>query len=276
MKGSMSPISAPSGALAETHKLKDEIRVLQEALDVMQKQAEDYEKEIRSMKDKSRPIRNVRTSGGSRAISKSSSMDLEATINQIGLASGSKYTGSTSRDVLLESISLETALFRPALSSALQTSVYWKAKAMGAAISNLPPLNVTTGFSAGTALNNLSNLRRHDTTNENDFVNEIALAKSECRLVSASLSIADLSKNDISARAQLHCEQEKKRTVEQRLLHAASRFSPNLLPYSPKAEKREDNIFGRIALPCRDGPGYAVSLTVTSADLRNLHSFLVQ
>jgi dynactin 1 len=236
MKGSMSPISAPTGNLAETRKLKDEIRVLQEALDVMQKQAEDYEKEIRSLKDKSRPTRNVRTLGGNRAISKSSSMDLEATLNQIGQASGSKSLGLTSQDVLLESISLETALFRPALSSALQTSVYWKSKAMRDAISNLAPLNVTTGISAGTTLNNLSNLKRHGTTNETDVLNEIALAKSECRFLSASLAIADLSKNDISARAQLNCEQEKKRTVDQRLLRAASRFTPRerfLLQRSP-------------------------------------------
>ncbi|KAL3821819.1 hypothetical protein ACHAXA_003321 [Cyclostephanos tholiformis] len=271
MKGSMLSTAAPSGDTAETHKLKDEVRVLQEALDVMQKQGEEYEKEIRSLKDKSR----LRTAGGSRAISKASSMDLEATPNQFGQVSGSKSAGPTSRDVLLESVSLETALFRPALNSALQTSVYWKSKAVGAAISNLAPLNVKTGINARTGLDNLY-LRR----NETDFMNEIFLAKSECRLVLSSLTIADLSNNYTSARAYFNFEQEKKRTVEQRLLRAESCFSPktsNLLPYSPKTGTRNDNIFARIALPCRIGAGYdAVPLMVTSADLRNLHSFLIQ
>ena len=254
--------------------------MLQEAMDVMQKQAEEYEKEIRSLKDKSRPTRsNVRTAGGSRATPKSSSMDLEATLNQLGQASGSKPPGSSSRDVLLESVSLETALFRPALSSAVQSSIYWKSKAMESALSKLAPLNVSAGNKARKALDNLFSLRGNDETNELDCTNEIALAKSEVRLVNASFSIVDLSKNDVSAREQLSCEQQKKRMAEQRLLNAASCFSAKTDYHSspsPRLETREATVIGRITLPCRDGMGYVVPMTVTSADLRNLHSFLVQ
>ena len=277
MKG---PIpSTPSGAPVETKKM-EENRMLQEAMDVMQKQTEEYEKEIRSLKDKSRPTRsNVRTAGGSRATPKSSSMDLEATLNQLGQASGSKPPGSTSRDVLLESVSLESALFRPALSSAVQSSIYWKSKAMESALSKLAPLNVSTGNKARKALDNLFSLRGNDETNGLDCMNEIAMAMSEVRLVNASFSIVDLSKNDVPAREQLSCEKQKKRMAEQRLLNAASCFSAKTdydSPLSSRLETREATVIGRITLPCRDGMGYVVPMTVTSADLRNLHSFLVQ
>jgi hypothetical protein len=150
---------------------------------------------------------------------------------------------------------------------------------MESALSKLAPLNVSAGNNARKALDNLFSLRGNDETNELDCMNEIALAKSKVRLVNASFSIVDLSKNDVSAREQLSCEQQKKRMAEQRLLNAASCFSAKTDYHSspsPRLETREATVIGRITLPCRDGMGYVVPMTVTSADLRNLHSFLVQ
>jgi len=238
-------------------KLKKEVRVLQEALDHMQKQAEEFEKEIRSLKDKSRSFRGVRTAG-SRVTSKKNPMDLEATLNQLSQAAGSKSAVS-SRDVLLESISLETALFRPALSSAVQSASYWKRKAMGSSLSKLAPLNIPVEARRNTE--------------------ELALARNEARLVKASFSIVDLCNNDISSRAQLHKEQQKEQRAKLRLQKAwlVSAGTDPFASFLPANLSTSDSSpLGRITLPCRDGVGFVVPLTVNNTELQNLHSSLVQ
>ncbi len=225
MKGSkLSTLSDNSG---ETRKLTEEIHQLQEALDMAHKQSDEYAKEIRMLKDKSRTPRGVRTAGGRISPKKSSSMDLEATLTQLGQASALNSAGSSSRNILLESISLETALFRPALSSAMQSSSYWKAKAMGSALSKLTPLNISTtahSFPSSTgdeAQRILSDLfSQHNPRNNAQAWDEIALAMNQLRLVNASLSVVDLSKN--GTRAQLNRERRKKQKVELRLQNATS------------------------------------------------------
>lgn len=270
MKGSVS--SEAAATTVDTQKLKEEIRMLQEAVDVMQQQANEYEKEIKSLKEKSKPSRGVRTAGG-RSTPKKAPMDLEATLNQLGQASNSKTASSSSRDVLLESISLETALFRPALGSAVQSANLWKAKAMGSALSKLSPLNVSTAAqSLPSATYDI------DDTNA-QLLNELALAKNEARTAKASFSIVDLSKRDVSSRAQLNEEQQKERMAEIRLQNAMSlwlKASANMDIIAISETARANEALGRITLPCRDGDGYIAPLAVSNAELRNLHSFLVQ
>mmetsp|Transcript_9832 Transcript_9832/g.20796 ORF Transcript_9832/g.20796 Transcript_9832/m.20796 type:complete len:1542 (-) Transcript_9832:119-4744(-) len=290
LKGSMAPPSATSSV--DTQKLKEEVRVLQEALDVMQKQGEEYEKEIRSLKDKSRPSRGVRTGGG-RVTPKKSAMNFEATLNQLGQAAGgAKSAASSSRDVLLESISLETALFRPALSSAVQSANYWKTKAMGSALSKLAPLNVpvarqsmpsSTGSEAMEILNDLiGHGGLYATKNQaNHNMEEVVLAKNEVRLAKASFSIVDLSNNEVSSRTQLDEERQKEHTAELRMQKAASSLlrstDLNYLPSSVVESTRDGGSpLGRITLPCREGVGFVAPLSVSNAELRNLHSVLVQ
>ncbi len=225
MKGSKrATLSDNSG---DTRKLTEEIHQLQEALDMAHKQSDEHAKEIRMLKDKSRTPRGVRTAGGRISPKKSSLMDLEATRTQLGQASALNSSGSSSRDILLESISLETALFRPALSSAMQSSSYWKAKAMGSALSKLAPLNVSTaahsfpsstGDEARRILSDLFSL--HNPRNKAQAWDEIALARNQLRLANASLSVVDLSKN--GGRAQLNRERRKKQKVELRLQNATS------------------------------------------------------
>lgn len=184
----------------DTSKLEEEVRTLTEALDVMSAKNEDYEK---AMKSKSR----VRQSLGGRTPSKkSAAADLESTINQLGQASSSK----TSRDILLESISLEAALYRPALHSAAQSASYWKSKAIGSALSQLTPLNVSPPPGDGIRASN-----------------ELALAHSQARLTNASYKVVDLSKKE-PARSQFNAELAKCKAAEARLRDANCLFwGPN-------------------------------------------------
>ena len=276
MKGHMT--QGPPPTPVDTQKLKEEVRVLQEALDVMQKQAEEYEKEIRSLKDKFRSPRGVRTAGG-RVTPKQKSKDLEATLNQLGQASGSKSVGS-SRDVLLESISLETALFRPALTSAVQSASYWKSKAMGSALSQLAPLNVPVAAQSTPSLTSSKARSELDEAHQN--LEELALARNEARLSKASVSIVDLSNQEILPRAQLYKEQQKEQKTKLRLqkaisaslMSAETHSLASALPASLNTSN--DSPLGRITLPCRNGMGFVAPLEVNSIELRNLHSSLVQ
>lgn len=264
----------PSAPSADTEKLKEEVRVLQEALDVMQQQVDEYEK---ALKDNKRSSRGVRTAGG--RVTPKKTMDLEATLSQLGQAAGTK-SPTSSRDVLLESISLETALFRPALSSAVQSANYWKTKAMGSALSKLAPLSVSVAaqsmpsFSQGASSAN----------DQARCLDELYLAKNELRLAKASFSIVDLSKNDVPSRAQLTEQQRTEQMAEVRLKEATSSWlkltqtADSLASFPPPSslQTRTGGPVGRITLPCRDGVGFVAPLTVNTPELRDFHSFLVQ
>lgn len=257
----MSPVKgvhAPSTPSADTHKLKEEVHMLQEALDVMQQQADEYEKEIKSLKDKSRTPRVARqTSGRITPQKQSSSLDLDL------FGSATKPGGASSRDIMLESISLETALFRPALASATQSASYWKAQSMGSALSKLPPLNVR--------------LKSHQVKG---CAQEVILARNEVRLAKASVSIVDLSKTDISPRNQLNEQKQKELTAESRLHDATLSWmnEQSLQEKSsvPKQTTQTKELLGKIVVPCKQDTGFVTHMNVSKAELRNFHSFLVQ
>ena len=93
---------------------------------------------------------------------------------------------------------------------------------MGSALSKLAPLNNVAlekkSFQlSGDLFRILVENRANHLTQSWD---EVALANNEVRLINASLSVVDLSKNDV--RAQLIRERRKKRAVELRLQNAAS------------------------------------------------------
>ncbi|KAL7481026.1 hypothetical protein ACHAW6_006708, partial [Cyclotella cf. meneghiniana] len=279
VKGGMPP-GSPSPA--DTSKLREEVRVLQEAMDVMQQQAEEYEKEIRTLKDKSRTPRVSRQASGRLTPKKSSAIDMESTLSQFGQGSGAKVGGVSSRDLLLESISLEAALFRPALASATRSASYWKAQSMGSALSKLAPLNLHKSRD----VSNLETVgvRDGDVYSEKSrLVEEVNLAKNEVRLAKASFSIVDLSKTDISSRRQLNEQKQKVRSAECRLHDATlSLVSQQALEKrgvqlpAVKPSMNDGEIWGKVILPCRDDTGFVAPIEVTEAELRSFHSFLVK
>ena len=257
----MSPVKgvqAPVTPSADTHKLKEEVHMLQEALDVMQQQADEYEKEIKSLKDKSRTPRVARQASGRITPKKqSSALDIDL------FGSATKPGGSSSRDITLESISLETALFRPALASATQSASYWKAQSMGSALSKLPPLNVYL-----------------ESQRAKGCAKELVLARNEVRLAKASVSIVDLSKTDISPRSQLK-ELKQKELIAESRLHDATLSWMNEHPLEEKSSVTKQNtqtkeMLGKIVVPCKGDIGFVAHMNVSKAELRNFHSFLVQ
>jgi len=281
----MSPLKgrAPgsSATSADTHKLMEDLRVLQEALDVAHQEADAQAKEIKMLKDKSRTPRGIRQGASGRVTPKKSS--IEETLSQFGQASASKAGGAaSSTDLLLESISLETAVFRPALCSATQSASYWKARAMGSALSKLTPLNVPAKPQASSTSTDVQALfGRDEESIANKFrcMEEVALASNEVRLAKASFSIVDLTDTYVSSRNQLNKERQKENVAESRLYDATmkyisyqSKINGSVAPVVPSSQVP----LGRITLPCRDDTGFVSTLTVSKGELREFHSFLVQ
>ena len=261
----MSPMksSAVAPPTVDTQDIKEEVRVLKEALSVMEQQAEEYENQIRLLKDKSPKARSrMRQSATPKK-----SIDIEATISQLG--TGSKSSGTSSRDAMLETISLETALFRPALSSATQSANYWKAKAMESALSKLTPLNVATKASS---MPSSMAQKREEWSRSTE---EMDLARNELRLAKATFDIVDLSKSK-TGRVQLSKERQKERAAEARLhsVVGVEYISGHLPSFYLSAAVKQS--IGRIEIevPCEDG-GYMAPLTVNKRELRNFHSLLV-
>jgi len=118
------------------------------------------------------------------------------------------------------------------------------------------------------------------------LLNELALAQNEARSTKASFSIVDLSnKGNVSSRDQLIEEQQKEemaslrlRTATELYLKSSTKndFSTASFEGVGKVNSHgKDYALGRISVPCREG-GFVTSRSVTNAELRNFHSFLVQ
>jgi len=255
----MSPMKASTTVAppaVDTQEIKEEVRVLKEALSVMEQQADEYENQIRLLKDKNPKARSRMR----QSVTPKKSIDIEATVS-----TGSKSSGmASSRDALLETISLETALFRPALSSATQSANYWKAKAMESALSKLTPLNVATK-----AMPSSMGQKREEWSRS---AKELDLARDQLRLAKATFSIADLSKSNESARVQLGKERQKEMAAEARL-HSVVKYFTGNLPSSCLPAAATQSI-GRIEVPCKDR-GFVAPLTVNKSELRNFHSLLM-
>jgi len=101
---------------------------LTEAMDVLHRQVEDYESEIRFLKDAKSPGARVR----SRTPRRTFTADLRERSGSVDSLPGMVADGSTG--------AFEAALFRPALQAARRDAAQWKAKATISTLLDLPPL----------------------------------------------------------------------------------------------------------------------------------------
>jgi hypothetical protein len=154
---------------AEASELKEEIKVLNETMEVLLSQVDEYEREIRTLKDKnSRGSRNVLNSA-----KKGPSLDTDFSLSSLGIGSPQK----TRQDLGSSNPSLEAALFWPALRSALSDASMWKSKCVSDKFRQLPPIS-------GTAFNSNSDLLNQQRL--------LSLACADVRLAKASIGIIKL------------------------------------------------------------------------------------
>ena len=127
--------TTPSKSNDETIELNDEIRVLNEAMEVLQTQVDEYEKEIRTLKDPQKSRTNRKAPGSAR---KSFQIpDSSLPLFQIG--EGNSLTLSSSSQEFKSGL-MEAALFRPALHAARADAAAWKSKAIRDTLMKLSPL----------------------------------------------------------------------------------------------------------------------------------------
>ena len=192
----------PKAAPEEISKLKEEIRVLNEAMEVVQSQVEEYEREIRSLKDQK--SRSSRLPGSAR---KGASLETDFSLASLGIGSPQKIRQDSSRSQL----SLESALFRPALRSALSDASMWKSKFISDKLVQLPPLQ---SLSSDNEADLLSQKR------------QLMLACAKVRNAKASVGIIKLA--GTSSPRSLLVEERKKAAVAFQRLESVSdttRFS---------------------------------------------------
>jgi hypothetical protein len=165
----------------------------------MQRQVDEYENEIRVLKDFKSPTK--RGQAASRTPRRSSTTDMS-----------SPHGKGSFEEAQVSSGALEAALFRPALNKALQEAAHWKAATTASSIFDLPPLPMLSGS------RNVGEERKSDDFSEAfDSLQQLSSALSSYRLENASVRIVDLTNREKSPRVQLREYAARKASASERL-----------------------------------------------------------
>mmetsp|Transcript_30720 Transcript_30720/g.73696 ORF Transcript_30720/g.73696 Transcript_30720/m.73696 type:complete len:1306 (-) Transcript_30720:2676-6593(-) len=253
--------SSDMSSSAEVNGLKQEIRVLTEAMDVLHRQVEDYESEIRFLKDAKSPGARVR----SRTPRRTFTADLRERSGSVDSLPGMVADGSTG--------AFEAALFRPALQAARRDAAQWKAKATISTLLDLPPLHAsqTIGGEEKTA----------DEDESNPFM-QLSSALSFYRREAASIKVVDISKpkSGVTSRVGLHRMMMRKATASDQL-DKATAAARQWLENNGEGNDRAANdsvgapLVGRVTLSGGD-PVSTVRTNVKPEDLYRLQLHLVR
>lgn len=196
--------SASTPKTQEEHqKLKEEIRVLNEAMEVVQSQVDEYEKEIRLLKDPQRG-RGRRTPGSSKKSSTTESLFSPSKV-------GSSQKGYVQSDVVTGAV--EAAIFRPALHSARSDASVCKSKIIADMLMKLPPLS--------------GNVEAEVMSNMKTQKHQLFIASAELRRRKASISVVDINGTDLNSRNRFKEERQMTTLALERLQEVSSsvRFS---------------------------------------------------
>ena len=259
----------------EIRSLKEENRMLTEAMGVLHGQVDEYEREIRSLKD---PRGGKGRGAGSKKTPKkggSADFDLQSSLSKLGQASSADTSGSTGS--LAKTVALEAALFRPALKSARADASTWKAKAIESSIMNLPPLNVS-----------IPSMSR----DVERFTEEISLANNEARLAKASFRVVDLTKVRPGKSSRVQLREELARSTDpvlrldeaagaaRQMLAKLGTSSDAFVNMAPIVQRETGTSSERLGLLRVPGAGTTTSRTVpisvTKNELDLLHRHLLQ
>jgi hypothetical protein len=164
---------------------------LTEAMEVLQRDVEMYENEIRSLKDFKSPKRG-NVSGRTTPVR-----------SNLGSGTPSNPRGP---DATHSTFTLEATLFRPALQQALQEVAHWKSIATNAAFMDLTPLPVLP-FEE----------KLDGITPSSDDVFRLSSAVAKSRIEKASMLLVDLTNKEKSPRVQLREMKAQRAEISNRL-----------------------------------------------------------
>jgi len=234
----------------EVKTLKQENHYLIEAMDVLHRQVEEYENEIRARdsktpsKTRSRPIRSFTPESSRRDRSRSND-------NLRDLADEGNMGA------------FEAALFRPALQAARKDAAQWKANATINTLLALPPLNVNMDPLYG---------GEEKCAEDDDPVFQLTSALSAYQREIASVRIVDItksSKQGKSPRMQLHDMMMRKAAASEEVDKAAAvarQWLERRGAGVPKIETTGQPLVGRVKFAGSE-PFHTISTSVTGEDL---------
>jgi hypothetical protein len=230
-------------------------------MDVVHRQVEEYESEIRFLKDTKSPKARSRTPRRSYT-------------EHLGERSRS---GDDLQGMAPENCSgaFEAALFRPALQAARKDAAQWKAKATISTLLELPPLNLPTSTTPNVEEGKSSK------ADPNPLM-ELSSALSAYRLQTASVRVVDITKplQSKSYRSHLHQIVMKKASAANQLDKAAATarqwLEQNEIGHGPSPTDFVDNpLIGRVRFAGSE-PIRTVPTTMNREDLCRLQMHLVQ
>jgi hypothetical protein len=170
-------------------------------MDVLNRQVEEYENEIRALKDFKSPSKGSRTRATPRRAVTSVADSVSSPYGRIGTDEAESSSGA-----------VEATLFRPALQRAVKEAAYWRACVVRESLATLPPLP---------AVNTRCEIESGETKEADEFV-ELTLALADYRIEMASTSIVDLTKRDKTPKVQLRESLARTQSASRRL-HAVVR-----------------------------------------------------
>jgi dynactin 1 len=247
---SRAPTPTSPSFTEELLKLKEENRILSDAMDVLQQQVDDYEAELRSMKDPKSPKPRLTTGSTPRrnhSVREQRSMDFTSQVEVSPAAISA----------------LQATLFRPIMESIRRDAASWKTNAVVSSIENLPPLPLS-----GHSLT-------HDIPSG---LPSFESARSSLRLERAAYRLVDLS-SPKSSRTQyieslssvLKAESKLKEEITSARL-SMKNMQPPVFPSSNFLEA--NNPVGRIRLRSSE-VSKTVQLKMSKDDMIRVHHQLV-
>ena len=229
---------------------------LTEAMDVLHRQVEEYESEIRFLKDTKSPTkgsRGPRRSYTSDALRESrSGGDLQAIASEA-------HAGA-----------FEAALFRPALLAARRDAAHWRTKATISTLLELPPLTVPK----------LEEEKSADDDDMSPFL-QLSSALANYRSQVASIKVVDLTKPSKSPRAELYSMLRKKAAAAQHLDEAAASARQylerhgSLVPINTVVAAEPKLLMGRVKFAGAE-PVKTIPTSTTLEDLHRLQLHMVR
>ncbi len=190
----------------ESKELKEEVRILNEAMEVLQTQVDEYEHEIKNLKD---PQKGKSRRGHTGSARKSLSLESDFTLANMRSGNAQKSSSNDFKSGLVEA-----ALFRPALLSAKSDASLCKAKSIMDSLLALPPLSTKTSSKVA----EISIQKR-----------QLMKAGADLRKRKASISIIDVTNsNNMVARHSLNEQRRKTALAVEKLKTVSSSIRFNL------------------------------------------------
>ncbi len=165
---------------------------------MLQRQVDEYENEIRALKEFKSPSKSTKTRTPNRGLTP--------------ISVASPHRQGAVDDVFISPGVLEATIFRPALQTALRNASKWKAATISASLADLPPLPTFEPSSV------VADAKAPDSpVSVASELLHLTSALSNLRLVKASARLIDLSRTDKSPREQLQERIENEWAANERL-----------------------------------------------------------